>query len=159
MDRLVDAIRYDHAYRPVIASGRCLLATVTDERVVCLDPSDGAGRLPVLWSAEAHGAVRVPPTVVGDRVYFACDGGWAYCVRLADGGTIWTRRLAPPGRLALVNGRLAWTCTPERASTTRDSARAGRTKVVPYPPRRSGSCGIATPRPTPTTCPVANATT
>ena len=84
---------------PVIAGGRVFLSSIEDHRVVALDAESGKQ----IWTRTVGGRVDSPPTIVRvqkggkttDLCVFGCADGRVYCVRAADGRSVWRRRLAP----------------------------------------------------------------
>ncbi len=93
---------FDHAYHAVAADGRVFIGTSSDDRVICLDISDGRVR----WSFTSEGPVRMAPSVANGRVVFGSDDGFIYCLSHDRGELIWKRRIGPDERLCLGNGRL-----------------------------------------------------
>jgi len=87
---------------PVVAGGRCYVASVDAHTVHALDAADGA----VLWRFTAGGRIDSPPTVGNGRVVFGCRDGWVYCLRARDGALIWRSRAAPLDRQLVVREQL-----------------------------------------------------
>lgn len=76
---------------PVVAEGKCFVASMDAHTVSALDTADGK----VLWRFTAGGRIDSPPTIQNNRVVFGCRDGWVYCLRAADGALIWRFRAAP----------------------------------------------------------------
>ena len=50
-------------------------------------------KLEVLWDFAEGGAFEGTPVIMGDKVYAADAEGGIYCLKLADGATIWTKKI------------------------------------------------------------------
>jgi len=79
---------------PVVAGGRVFVAAKDTHTVHALDAQTGQ----VLWDFTAGGRVDSPPTVDRGRVLFGSADGWVYCLRAADGKSVWRFRAAPEDR-------------------------------------------------------------
>ncbi len=99
-------LQFDVAYRPVVAGKTLFLASSQADGVAAFDAETGDP----LWRFFTDGPVRFAPTVWDDKVYFASDDGWLYCVSADRGDLVWKFRGAPSDRKVLGNGRLisAW---------------------------------------------------
>lgn len=96
--RIVD----DQAMHPVVSPAGLLIGSSADDSVTLFDREDGT----VLWRFTTDGPVRYAPTVVADRVFFASDDGWVYCVSLDEGSLIWKQRVGPDKPKISGNGRM-----------------------------------------------------
>jgi len=92
---------FDPVYHTTIAAGRLYYGSSTDDAVHCIDTSTGDEE----WVYFTDGPVRVPPTIVEDRIYFGSDDGHAYCLDAGSGELVWKYRPVEPSRLLLNNGR------------------------------------------------------
>ncbi|OYW19168.1 MAG: hypothetical protein B7Z55_09385, partial [Planctomycetales bacterium 12-60-4] len=99
---LAHRIRFDDAFRTVIAGGRVYFGSTVDHGVHCYELATGRR----LWTCFTGGPVRLSPTVFEDRVYFGSDDGRAYCVEAATGNVIWQRQIAPRDEWLLARGEL-----------------------------------------------------
>lgn len=98
---------FDYAHHPVIAGGRVFYGSTSQDKVECLQASDGKR----LWVFFTEGPVRFAPVVVGDRVYFGSDDGHVYCLEASSGKLIWKQRpVEQPDRRQPGNERMisAW---------------------------------------------------
>ena len=123
-------LQYDVAYQPVVAGKTLFLASSRADGVAAFDAETGDA----LWRFFTDGPVRFAPVVWDDKVYFASDDGWLYCVAADDGALVWKFRGGPSDRKLLGNGRLISTW-PARGAPT----------VVPEP--RDGEGASSTSRP------------
>lgn len=95
----------DQSYEPVAANGVLFVPSNVGDSVTAYDLVSGA----VKWRFVAEGPVRFAPVVANDRVWFASDDGFLYCVDAATGALRWKTRGAPEDRAdyrMLVNDRL-----------------------------------------------------
>jgi len=76
---------------PVIAGGKCFVASIDTHTVHALDAVSGKP----LWQFTAGGRVDSPPTIHQGRVLFGSADGSVYCLRADDGALAW-RFLAAP---------------------------------------------------------------
>ena len=65
------------------------------DAIHCLDAKSGSEN----WIAFADAPVRFPPTIAHGKAYFGSDDGFAYCVDIKSGDTLWKARAAPSPRL------------------------------------------------------------
>lgn len=93
---------FDHAFHPVSAGGLVFFGSSADDSVRCLSLETGEQR----WAFVTGGPVRFAPHVVSDRVYFASDDGFVYCLDASDGKIVWKFRAAPNERQLVGNGRM-----------------------------------------------------
>jgi len=87
---------------PVVSGGRLYVAAKNEHTLHALDA--GSGR--ALWKFTAGGRIDSPPTVDGPRVLFGSAGGYAYCLRAADGAMVWRFQAAPCRRRIVAEGQL-----------------------------------------------------
>ena len=95
-------MEFDYAPQPVIANGLLYFGSSADDTVRALDAKSGEER----WYFIAGGPVRFAPQVVGDRIYFAADDGFVYCLDAATGKLGWSFRAAPYDDCLLGDGRM-----------------------------------------------------
>ena len=93
---------FDHAFHKVSAGGLVFFGSSADDSVRCLSLETGEQR----WAFVTGGPVRFAPHVVSDRVYFASDDGFVYCLDASDGKIVWKFRAAPNERQLVGNGRM-----------------------------------------------------
>jgi outer membrane protein assembly factor BamB len=95
-------LQFDVAYQPVVAGKTLFLASSRADGVAAFDAETGDA----LWRFFTDGPVRFAPVVWRDKVYFASDDGWLYCVGADDGELVWKFRGGPSDRKILGNQRL-----------------------------------------------------
>ena len=97
-----DLMPYDRVFEPVVAGKRMFIAFNDCDKLVSVDTDTGRQ----LWDFYADGPVRLPPAVWRDRVYFASDDGYLYCLHAADGSLAWKFRGGPSEKKIIGNKRL-----------------------------------------------------
>ena len=99
---------YDPVFHPISVKGAIWFGSTAYEGVYCLNASTGKVR----WRFATEGPVRVAPTWLEGRLYFAADDGFAYCLDADSGALIWKFRPAPEVDKIVNNGRLIpfWPC-------------------------------------------------
>lgn len=95
-------IRFDDAFRTVVADGRVYYGSTVDHQVHCVDAATGGE----LWTSFTGGPVRLAPTVTGDSVLFGSDDGRVYCLDRVSGELKWEHRVAPLEEWLLARGDL-----------------------------------------------------
>ncbi len=95
-------IRFDDAFRTVIAGGKVYFGSTVDHQVRCVDVKTGQ----IDWTFFTGGPVRLAPTVAGDRLLFGSDDGKVYCVDRRTGAAIWEHRVAPRDEWLLARGEM-----------------------------------------------------
>ncbi|HZN32364.1 MAG TPA: PQQ-binding-like beta-propeller repeat protein, partial [Pirellulaceae bacterium] len=109
-------MQFDAAYEPVAAGQRLFVGSSFDNTVTAYDTRSGRE----LWTFFADGPVRFAPLVWEDKLYFACDDGYLYCLKAADGSLIWRFRGGPSDRKILGNERLISTWPARGAPVVAD---------------------------------------
>ncbi len=99
-------MQFDVAYEPVVLGQRLFIGSSHDHSVTAYDTRTGAEA----WTFFAEGPVRFAPLAWQDKLYFASDDGYLYCLRADDGALVWRFRGGPSDRKVLGNERLisAW---------------------------------------------------
>jgi len=105
--------RFDFASAMVISGEKAYFGASTEESLYCVNVSDGK----IQWVHRSEGAVRLSPTILGDKIYFGSDDGKVYCLDKNTGKELWTFSASPTDRRIVANGRLAAQC-PVRTSIT-----------------------------------------
>lgn len=90
-----------------------------DDAAHALDIDSGTQR----WVSFTGAAVRLPPTIAGDRVYFGSDDGSVYCCSRQTGETVW-RREAAFGTRRITSNRKIISLWPVRTGVLVDDGRA-----------------------------------
>ncbi|MBN2289976.1 MAG: PQQ-like beta-propeller repeat protein, partial [Candidatus Glassbacteria bacterium] len=101
-----DLMPYDQVFEPVVAGGRMFLGFNDCDKVVALDTDSGEE----VWTFYTDGPVRLPPVAWENRVYFASDDSYLYCVEAETGKLLWKFRGGPSEKKIIGNRRLlsAW---------------------------------------------------
>lgn len=95
-------VRFDDAFRTVIANGRVYFGSTVDHQLHCVDLATGAP----MWTFFTGGAIRLAPTVAEGRVLFGSDDGRVYCLDASTGALLWQRRVAPSDEWLLARGEM-----------------------------------------------------
>ena len=78
-------MQFDATYEPIVAGQRLFVGSSHDNSVTAYDTSSGANFGRFL----SDGPVRFAPFAWQDKLYFACDDGYLYCLSAADGALVW----------------------------------------------------------------------
>ncbi|MBL7134692.1 MAG: PQQ-binding-like beta-propeller repeat protein, partial [Phycisphaerae bacterium] len=99
-------LQFDAVYEPVVAGKLLFVPSNVSDRVTAYATDSGKE----VWRSYTEGPVRFAPVVHKDKVIFASDDGWVYCVAAADGKERWRFRAAPRELRVVGNNRLtsAW---------------------------------------------------
>lgn len=95
-------MQLDQAYEPVVLGQRLFVGSSHDDSVTAYDTASGEE----LWRFYADGPVRFAPLAWQDKLYFAADDGYLYCLAVEDGALLWRFRGGPSDRKILGNERL-----------------------------------------------------
>ncbi len=98
-------LEYDKSYEPVVVGHSLIVPSMLTESVTAIDTVTGNEK----WTFFAEGPIRFAPAAWKDRLYFAADDGYLYCLDAADGRFRWKFRGLPRGekdRTLLGNGHL-----------------------------------------------------
>lgn len=93
---------FDAAYEPIVVGQRLVVGSSHDGSVTAYDTRTGGQA----WTYFADGPVRFAPSAWEDRIYFASDDGYLYCLAAKDGSLVWRFRGGPSDRKVLGNERL-----------------------------------------------------
>ena len=99
---LAHRIRFDDAFRTVVANGRVYFGSTVDHQLHCRDLATGKS----LWTFFTGGPIRLAPSVVNGRVYFGSDDGKAYCLDANTGNLVWQRQASPRDEWILARGEM-----------------------------------------------------
>lgn len=121
-------MQFDAAYVPVVAGKTLYLGSAHDDSVVALDTASGAEK----WRFVTDGPVRFAPLVWEERVYFASDDGYLYCVSADTGRLRWKFRGGPSERRILGNGRLISTWPARGAPVLADGQITFAASIWPF---------------------------
>src|SRR5581483_2073283 len=104
-------IRFDDAFRTVIANGRVYFGSTVDHQLHCRDLQTGNE----LWTFFTGGPIRLAPTLFRSpgiavpgslRVVFGADDGRVYCLNAETGELLWQRQAAPRDEWILARGEM-----------------------------------------------------
>lgn len=95
-------VRFDDAFRPIVAGGRLYFGSTVDHALHCRDLQTGA----VKWTCFTGGPIRLSPTVHAGKVYFGSDDGRVYCADAETGQIVWQRRVSPREEWLLARGEM-----------------------------------------------------
>ncbi len=79
-----DRLQFDASYEPVVAGKTIFVGSMVCDNVTAYDTETGAEK----WRFYTDGPVRFAPVAYKDKLYFACDGGYLYCLSARDGALI-----------------------------------------------------------------------
>jgi outer membrane protein assembly factor BamB len=98
-------LEFDTTYEPVVLGKTMFLPSMITESVTAIDTATGEER----WRFFTDAPVRFAPVAWQDKVYFASDDGFLYCLEAANGKLRWKFRGLPldrKDRMLLGSGRL-----------------------------------------------------
>lgn len=95
-------MQLDATYHPVVLGQRLFVGSSFNDSLTAYDTRSGRE----LWRFFADGPIRFAPLAWQDKVYFAADDGYLYCLQAADGMLVWKFRGGPSDRKILGNERL-----------------------------------------------------
>jgi len=96
-------IVHDRAHGLVVADGKVVISSSTDDQVRAFDTRTGEE----LWTVFAEGPIRLAPSIWQDKVLFGADDGCVYSADLSSGDLLWkTAATEQPDRRIPGNGRI-----------------------------------------------------
>lgn len=95
-------MHFDAAYEPIVAGQRMFIGSSHDNCVTAYDTRTGTE----IWTYFVDAPVRFSPLAWQNKLYFACDDGYLYCLEAKDGTLLWRFRGGPSDRKILGNERL-----------------------------------------------------
>ena len=97
-----DRLQFDASYEPVVAGKTIFVGSMVSDRVTAYDTETGFE----MWRFYTDGPVRFAPVVYKDKLYFASDDGYLYCLN-AESGTLVRKFLGGPAQNKVIgNNRL-----------------------------------------------------
>ena len=100
-----DRLQFDGSYEPVVAGKTIFIGSMVTDSVTAYDTDTGAEK----WRFYCEGPVRFAPVVYKDKLYFASDDGYMYCLNAADGSLIKKFLAGPATSKVIGNDRLVGT--------------------------------------------------
>ncbi|WP_202921855.1 outer membrane protein assembly factor BamB family protein [Anatilimnocola aggregata] len=95
-------MQLDAAYEPIVVGQRFIVGSSFDDSLTAYDTRTGAE----VWRFFADAPIRFAPLAWQDKVYFAADDGYLYCLTAENGDLQWRFRGGPSDRKVLGNERL-----------------------------------------------------
>jgi outer membrane protein assembly factor BamB/cyclopropane fatty-acyl-phospholipid synthase-like methyltransferase len=95
-------LQFDASYEPVVAGKTIFVGSMISDSVTAYDTETGAEK----WRFYADGPVRFAPVVYKDKIYFASDDGYLYCLNTEDGSLIDKFLAGPATNKVIGNDRL-----------------------------------------------------
>jgi outer membrane protein assembly factor BamB len=97
-----DRLQFDASYEPVVAGKTIFVGSMVSDSITAYDTETGAEK----WRFYAEGPVRFAPVVFKDKLYFASDDGYLYCLNTNDGSLIEKFLAGPATNKVIGNYRL-----------------------------------------------------
>src|ERR1051325_3426918 len=95
-------MQFDIVREPIVVGQTMYFNSSHHDCIRAMDTRTGLEK----WKYFADGPVRFAPVGWQDRVYFACDDGYLYCLQNETGKLLWKFRGGPSDRKILGNERL-----------------------------------------------------
>jgi outer membrane protein assembly factor BamB len=95
-------LQFDASYEPVVAGKTIFIGSMVTDSVTAYETETGRRK----WRFYADGPVRFAPVVYKDKLYFACDDGYLYCLNARNGSLIRRFLVGPSEKNILGNDRL-----------------------------------------------------
>ena len=95
-------MQLDAVYEPIVLGQRLFVGSSQHDSLTAFDTQTGDE----VWRFFAEGPIRFAPLAWSDKVYFASDDGYLYCLHAGDGMLAWKFRGGPSDRKLLGNDRL-----------------------------------------------------
>lgn len=97
-----EKLQFDAAYAPIVLGKTMFVASMVSDSVTAYNTATGAEK----WCFYTDGPVRFAPIAWSNRVAFASDDGYLYCVSADTGKLIWKVSGAPRNNKIIGNHRL-----------------------------------------------------
>ncbi len=97
-----EKLQFDSAYAPIVVGEIMFVASMVSDSVTAYNTDSGEEQ----WRFYTDGPVRFAPVAWGDRVAFASDDGYLYCVSADTGKLVWKVSGAPRNNKIIGNHRL-----------------------------------------------------
>ncbi len=97
-----DIMPYDRSFEPIVVGKTLMIGFNDSDKMVALNTETGQE----LWRFYTNGPVRLPGVANDHHVFFSCDDGYLYCLKISDGSLVWKFRGGPSERKMIGNERL-----------------------------------------------------
>ena len=97
-----DRLQFDASYEPIVAGKTIFIGSMVSDSVTAYDTETGAEK----WRFYCDGPVRFAPVAYKDKLYFASDDGYLYCLNAGDGSLIKKFLAGPSTNKVIGNDRL-----------------------------------------------------
>jgi outer membrane protein assembly factor BamB len=95
-------LQFDASYEPVVAAKTIFVGSMVSDSVTAYDTETGIEK----WRFYTEGPVRFAPIVYKDKLYFASDDGYLYCLNAKNGSLISKFLGGPAKKKVIGNDRL-----------------------------------------------------
>lgn len=95
-------LQFDASYEPVVAGKTIFVGSMVSDSVTAYDTETGNQK----WCFYTEGPVRFAPVVYKNKLYFACDDGYLYCLNASNGSLISKFLGGPSQNKVIGNDRL-----------------------------------------------------
>jgi outer membrane protein assembly factor BamB len=95
-------LQFDASYEPVVAGKTIFVGSMVSDSVTAYDTETGKEK----WRFYTEGPVRFAPIVYKNKLYFASDDGYLYCLNAENGSLIRKFLGGPSGKKVIGNDRL-----------------------------------------------------
>ena len=92
-----DRLQFDASYEPVVGGKTIFVGSMVCDRVTAYDTETGIEK----WRFYTDGPVRFAPVVYKDKLYFASDDGYLYCLN-AENGSLIRKYLGGPAQSKVI---------------------------------------------------------
>ncbi|MHC4749610.1 MAG: outer membrane protein assembly factor BamB family protein [Planctomycetota bacterium] len=97
-----DRLHFDASYQPVVVGKTIFVGSMISDRITAYDTETGIEK----WRFYTDGPVRFAPVVYKDKLYFASDDGYLYCLNAKNGSLIRKFLGGPAQNKVIGNDRL-----------------------------------------------------
>jgi len=97
-----DRLQFDASYEPVVVGKTIFIGSMVSDSVTAYDTETGAEK----WRFYCDGPVRFAPVAFKDKLYFASDDGYLYCLNAGDGSLLSKFLAGPSTNKVIGNDRL-----------------------------------------------------
>ncbi len=95
-------LQFDASYEPIVAGKTIFVGSMVSDSVTAYDTETGNQK----WRFYTEGPVRFAPIIYKDKLYFASDDGYLYCLNAENGSLIRKFLGGPAGKKVIGNDRL-----------------------------------------------------